>query len=73
MDRTPADRPDHPQAADRFNEEQATYAVEGTEQPDLEAGVAAIRDVLKTCRRGRASIGCRMRAATCSTSARRGR
>ncbi|MEO8547485.1 MAG: excinuclease ABC subunit UvrC [Sphingomicrobium sp.] len=48
MDRTPADRPDHPQAADRFNEDQATYAVKGTGAPDLEAGVAAIRNVLKT-------------------------
>jgi len=48
MDRTPADRPDHPQAADRFNEDQATYAVKGTGTPDLEAGVAAIRNVLKT-------------------------
>jgi excinuclease ABC subunit C len=48
MDRTPADRPDQPNAADRFNEEQATYAVRGSEQPDLDAGVAAIREVLKT-------------------------
>jgi excinuclease ABC subunit C len=48
MDRTPADRPDHPQAADRFNEDQATYAVKGSAAPDLEAGVAAIRNVLKT-------------------------
>jgi excinuclease ABC subunit C len=48
MDRTPADRPDHPQAADRFNEDQATYAVKGSGAPDLEAGVAAIRNVLKT-------------------------
>jgi excinuclease ABC subunit C len=48
MDRTPADRPDHPRAAERFNEEQATYAVRGAEQPDLEAGVAAIREVWKT-------------------------
>ncbi|MES2136331.1 MAG: excinuclease ABC subunit UvrC, partial [Pseudomonadota bacterium] len=48
MDRTPADRPDHPGAADRFNEDQATYAVRGSEQPDLEAGVAAIREVWKT-------------------------
>src|SRR5690348_9078998 len=48
MDRTPADRPDHPRAAERFNEEQATDAVRGAEQPDLEAGVAAIREVLKT-------------------------
>jgi excinuclease ABC subunit C len=48
MDRTPADRPDFPGAADRFNEDQATYAVRGSEQPDLDKGVAAIREVLKT-------------------------
>jgi excinuclease ABC subunit C len=48
MDRTPADRPDQPNAAERFNEEQATYAVRGAGTPDLEAGVQAIRDVLKT-------------------------
>jgi len=49
MDRTPADRPDFPGTADRFNEEQATYAVRGgAEQPDLDKGVAAIREVLKT-------------------------
>lgn len=48
MDRTPADRPEHPGAAERFNEEQATYAVRGGDKPDLEQGVAAIRDVLKT-------------------------
>ena len=43
-----ADRPDQPGAADRFNEERATYAVQGSELPDLDAGVAAIREVLKT-------------------------
>jgi excinuclease ABC subunit C len=43
-----ADRPDHPRAAERFNEETATYAVRGSDAPDLEAGVAAIRNVLKT-------------------------
>jgi excinuclease ABC subunit C len=43
-----ADRPDHPRAADRFNEERATYAVQGSDQPDLEKGVAAIREVLRT-------------------------
>jgi excinuclease ABC subunit C len=48
MDRTPADRPHHPGAAERFNEEQATYAVRGSDQPDLEKGVAAIREVLRT-------------------------
>ena len=43
-----ADRPDLPGAQERFNEDQATYAVRGTDQPDLEKGVAAIREVLKT-------------------------
>ena len=43
-----ADRPDHPRAQERFNEDQATYAVRGSDQPDLEKGVAAIREVLKT-------------------------
>ena len=43
-----ADRPHHPRAAERFNEEQATYTVRGGDKPDLETGVAAIRDVLKT-------------------------
>ena len=43
-----ADRPDHPKAAERFNEENATYTVRGSDAPDLEAGVAAIRNVLKT-------------------------
>src|SRR4051794_16423669 len=43
-----ADRPNHPGAAERFNEEQATYAVRGSDQPDLDKGVAAIREVLKT-------------------------
>lgn len=33
---------------DRFNEERATYTVRGSDAPDIEAGVAAIRNVLKT-------------------------
>ena len=37
-----------PDAPDRFNEERAAYSVRGGELPDLEAGVAAIRNVLKT-------------------------
>ena len=45
---TKADRPDHPGAAERFNEDQATHAVRGADRPDLEQGVAAIRQVLKT-------------------------
>jgi len=48
VDRTPADRPDFPGAADRFNEERATYAVQGSDQPDLDKGIAAIREVWKT-------------------------
>jgi excinuclease ABC subunit C len=43
-----ADRPDQPNAASRFNEEAATYAVRGADQPDLESGIAAIRNVWKT-------------------------
>ncbi|WP_070158005.1 excinuclease ABC subunit UvrC [Sphingobium phenoxybenzoativorans] len=37
-----------PQSPDRFNEDQATYAVRGAGQPDIDAGVEAIRNVLKT-------------------------
>src|SRR3546814_17445283 len=48
MPRSKADRPDQPNAASRFNEEAQTYTVRGAGQPDLEAGVAAIRNVLKT-------------------------
>ncbi|WP_037501098.1 excinuclease ABC subunit UvrC [Sphingomonas jaspsi] len=43
-----ADRPDLPGSTDRFLEEKATYAVRGSEAPDLEAGVKAIRNVVKT-------------------------
>ncbi len=42
-DRAPLDR-DSPE---RFNEDRATYTMKGS-QPDLEAGVAAIREVLAT-------------------------
>ena len=48
MDRTSAGRPDHPGSGDRFNEEKATYALRGADTPDLETGVKAIRNVLKT-------------------------
>ena len=37
-----------PDSPDRFNEERAAYTVRGADQPDLEAGVAAIRNVVKT-------------------------
>jgi excinuclease ABC subunit C len=43
-----ADRPDTPNASSRFNEEKQTSTVRGSELPDLEAGVAAIRNVWKT-------------------------
>jgi len=40
---------DDPNSSNRFHEEKATYTVRGgSEQPDLEAGVAAIRNVLAT-------------------------
>ncbi|MEO0062552.1 MAG: hypothetical protein RLZZ08_1112 [Pseudomonadota bacterium] len=49
MDRTPAGTPATPDGADRFNEDRASYTVRGTgAQPDLEAGVAAIRQVQQT-------------------------
>ncbi len=37
-----------PQSPDRFNEEKATYALRGSEKPNLEQGVDAIKAVLKT-------------------------
>jgi excinuclease ABC subunit C len=37
-----------PDSPDRFNEDRATYTLRGAELPDLEGGVAAIRNVLKT-------------------------
>jgi excinuclease ABC subunit C len=37
-----------PDSPDRFNEEKATYSLRGTGAPDLEAGVAAIRAVVKS-------------------------
>ena len=37
-----------PKSPDRFNEETATYSVRGADAPDLEQGVAAIRNVLRT-------------------------
>ena len=44
-----ADRPDQPNAASRFNEDKAAYTVRGEgDTPDLEAGMAAIREVLNT-------------------------
>ncbi len=42
-----AGRPDDPRGKERFNEERATYTV-ASAQPNLEAGVAAIREVVRT-------------------------
>ncbi len=50
MARTPAGSPPHPNGAERFHEERATFTVRGSAQPDLEAGVKAIRDIVKTLR-----------------------
>ena len=47
MARTPAGTPHDPRGKERFNEERATYTV-ASAQPDLEAGVQAIRDTVKT-------------------------
>lgn len=43
-----AGSPHDPRGAERFHEERATYTVKGAAQPDLEAGVQAIRDTVKT-------------------------
>ena len=43
-----AERPEQPNASSRFDEEAQTYAVRGADQPDLDGGIAAIRNVLKT-------------------------
>lgn len=46
MARTPAGTPHDPRGQERFNEERAASTV-ARAQPDLEAGVAAIRDMVK--------------------------
>ena len=47
MARTPAGTPTHPEGAERFLEGRAADTVKSA-QPDIEAGVSAIRAVLKT-------------------------
>ncbi len=47
MAKTPAGTPPHPKGPERFNEDRATYTVRSS-QPDLQAGVAAIRETLAT-------------------------
>jgi excinuclease ABC subunit C len=46
MARTPAGRPPDPRGAERFHEERAAYTV-ASAQPDLAAGVSAIREAVK--------------------------
>ena len=48
MSRTPAGSPPDPRGQERFNEERAANTVKGSAQPDLEAGVSAIREVVRT-------------------------
>ena len=48
MARTPAGTPHDPRGAERFNEDRATYTVRGSDQPDIDAGVAAIRETVRT-------------------------
>ena len=45
---TRAQPPTDQQSPDRFNEGQASYTLRGLGQPDLEAGTAAIREVVQT-------------------------
>ncbi|MDR2856307.1 MAG: excinuclease ABC subunit UvrC [Novosphingobium sp.] len=48
MDRTPAGSPPHPGGAERFHEDRATNTMRGSDQPDIEAGIAAIRETVRT-------------------------
>ncbi len=48
MARTPAGTPPNPKGAERFHEERATFAVRGSDKPDLQKGVEVIRDTLAT-------------------------
>ncbi|MXP09868.1 excinuclease ABC subunit UvrC [Pseudoblastomonas halimionae] len=47
MSRSKAGSPHDPRGKERFNEERATYTV-ASAQPDLETGIAAIRETVKT-------------------------
>ncbi|GMN02670.1 excinuclease ABC subunit UvrC [Erythrobacter sp. MTPC3] len=47
MSKTPAGTPHDPRGAERFNEERAAYTVSSA-KPNLEAGVTAIRETVKT-------------------------
>ncbi len=47
MAKTPAGTPHDPRGAERFNEERAAYTISSA-TPDLETGITAIRDTVKT-------------------------
>ena len=47
MSRTSAGRPENPRGKERFNEERAAYTV-ASATPDLDTGVAVIRDTVRT-------------------------
>ena len=46
--RTPAGAMASPHGAERFNEDKATYVLRGADQPDLDRGVAVLREVIAT-------------------------
>jgi excinuclease ABC subunit C len=46
--RSPAGSMRSPHGAERFNEDKARYALRGADQPDLDQGVAVIREVVAT-------------------------
>ena len=48
MARTPAGTPPHPQGAERFHEDAQSATVRGSDQPDLQRGIAAIRETVRT-------------------------
>jgi excinuclease ABC subunit C len=48
MARTPAGSPPNPNGAERFHEETQVATVRGAEQPDIDKGVAAIRETVRT-------------------------
>ncbi|WP_114520424.1 excinuclease ABC subunit UvrC [Altererythrobacter sp. ZODW24] len=43
-----AGTPTTPAGAERFNEDRASYTVRGSERPDFDVGIAAIREVVQT-------------------------
>ncbi len=45
-----AQSPPDRQSSDRFNEDKASHTLRGADQPDLEVGIAAIREVVRTLR-----------------------